>query len=112
MKNDICTVDREWLTFTPTQSLMVTCLAKPVLTMESRVGSLHPLASALYARSADPTNSGETGYAIPYSGTEYSVGIVVSVGSDSQTRPMFRRLGARLNVLKELIPNRKKPQTP
>jgi hypothetical protein len=65
--------------------LDVTYLAKPVLTMESRMCSLHPLASALYAHSAGPTSYGEPVYATPFSEIRSSAGIAASADSDFQT---------------------------
>jgi hypothetical protein len=99
-----CTVGREWLTFTLNLRLRVTHhLAKPVQKRESRVCTLHPLASALYVHSADPRNFGATAFGILRSGTGSSDGFVVSADSGFQTLMMFRELLARLKDFRELI---------
>jgi hypothetical protein len=65
-----------------------------------------PPASALYAHIVDPTSFGAMVCDILFSVIGSSGGFVATVDSDFQILSMFRRLGARLNVLRELIPKK------
>ena len=94
---------REWLTFTLSLRVRVTHhLAKPVQKRESRVCTLHPLASALYVQSVAPTGFGVMAFGILRLRTGSKDGFAASAASGSQILRILRELGARLSVLREL----------
>ena len=102
---------REWLDLhNKRQSVIAYSAQKPVPKSSKSENIEHPAGSSPLCPHCGSNKLWATAYGIPCSGTVSSAGSVASVDSDFQIPSMLRRLGARLNVLKELIPNRKKPQ--
>jgi hypothetical protein len=91
----------EWLDL---HKLKNTYLAKkPVLKIVSRNAQLVPLAPAPHAHNADHKSSGVMEKDMHHLEMKSKGGFAETADSDFQTLEMFRGLGARLNVLKELI---------